>query len=66
MISKQLILSQKLLELKMVENIDSADLVINELETHIEMLKGEYLQGIVTELRDIKYRIQICKKTKMC
>lgn len=43
MINKQLLLSQKLLELKMVENIDSADHVIRELESHIENLKGEYL-----------------------
>lgn len=43
MINKQLLLSQKMLELKMVENIDSADHVIQELESHIENLKGEYL-----------------------
>jgi len=50
----------------MVENIDSADHVIQEIESHIEMLKGEYLQGIVGEIRDIKSKIQICKKSKMC
>ena len=50
----------------MVENIDSADLVIREIESHIELLKGEYLQGIISEIRDIKYKIQICKKTNMC
>lgn len=50
----------------MVENIDSADHVIRELDGHIEMLKGEYLQGIVKELLDIKYKLQICKTTNLC
>jgi hypothetical protein len=41
----------------MVENIDSADYVIRELESYMEMLKGEYLMGIVCEINDIKSKI---------
>lgn len=44
---KRLALAEKMLKLRMLENDDAAQLIVTELESHMENLKGDYLLGII-------------------
>ena len=63
---KKLALAEKLLKLRMLENDDATQLIVTELESHMENLKGDYLLGIIRSIKKAQSRIQICSKSKYC
>lgn len=54
---KKLALAEKLLKLRMLENDDAAQLIVTELESHMENLKGDYLIGIIRSIKKAQSRI---------
>jgi len=66
LLHKKLALSQKLVQLKTLESNDASQLIISELESHMENLKGEYLLGIINRIKQSKRNMQICQNTDFC
>lgn len=56
-LAKKLMLAEKMLKLRMLENDDATQLIISELESHMENLKGGYLAGIIQSIRSSQSRI---------
>ena len=61
-IAKRLVLAEKILTLKSMETSESLEYIVNELEGHMENLKGDYLKQIIASIRQKEQQIRICEK----
>lgn len=55
-----------MLKLRTLEMADSADYIVKQLETHQEMLKGDYLVGIIGQIRSLQAKLQLCPSSNNC
>jgi hypothetical protein len=65
-LEKQLRLSSQMLKLRTIEMADSAFYILNQLESHQESLKGDYLQGIINQIKSVSDRLEICNTSGFC
>ena len=55
-----------MLKLRTLEISDSVEYIVLELEQHLENLKGDYLVGIINNIRQTQERLFICNNSKFC
>lgn len=65
-IEKKLVLASQMLKLRTIEISQSANFIVKQLEGHQEMLKGDYLIGVINSIRKIQDKLLVCNYNREC